>query len=258
MTRETERSNEGSYVHRPEFRGEIELRDVKFSYGEKLPDALKGVSTKVRPGEHVVVLGRVGSGKSTLHKLILGLYAPTEGAVFLDGVDVRQLDPADVRRSVGYVAQSCMLFYGTLRENIAIGAPYADDRAIVEAARIAGLSEFVDRHPLGFDMVIGERGETLSGGQLQGVSIARAVLMNPPILLLDEPTSSMDYTSERELMKRLGEFAAGKTMIIVTHRSSLIDLATRMIVLDDGQVVADGPRDKVVEALRSGKVGRAA
>ena len=257
MTQETERANAASFVHRPEFRGDIELRDVHFQYGEKGPEALKGVSVKIAAGEHVVVLGRVGSGKTTLHKLLLGLYAPTKGAVFLDGIDLRQLDPADVRRSVGYVAQNCMLFYGTLRENIAIGAPYADDRAIVEAARIAGLSEFVDRHPLGFDMIIGERGETLSGGQLQGVSIARAVLMNPPMLLLDEPTSSMDFSSERDLMQRLREYARGKTMVIVTHRSSLIELATRILVIDDGKVVADGPREEVIEALRAGRVGRA-
>ncbi|MBC7802393.1 MAG: type I secretion system permease/ATPase [Candidatus Parcubacteria bacterium] len=257
MTRETERSNESSFIHRPELRGDIEMRDVHFAYSEKMPEVIKGLSLKIKTGEHVVVLGRIGSGKTTLNKLVLGLYAPTAGAVFLDGVDMRQLDPADVRRSIGYVAQSCMLFYGTLRENIAIGAPYADDRAIVEAARIAGLSEFVDRHPLGFDMVIGERGDTLSGGQLQGVSIARAVLMNPPILLLDEPTSSMDYQSERELMNRLAQYAAGKTMIVVTHRSSLLELASRIIVMDDGRVMADGPREQVVEALRTGKVGRA-
>ena len=257
MTRETERSDESSFVHRPELLGDIEMRDVRFTYRPKTPEVIKGVTFKIKAGEHVVVLGRIGSGKTTLHKLVLGLYAPSAGAVFLDGVDMRQLDPADVRRSMGYVAQGCMLFYGTLRENIAIGAPYADDRAIVEAARIAGLSEFVDRHPLGFDMVIGERGDTLSGGQLQGVSIARAVLMNPPILLLDEPTSSMDFQSERDLMGRLTQYAAGKTMIIVTHRSSLIELASRIIVMDDGRVVADGPRDEVIEALRTGRVGRA-
>jgi ATP-binding cassette subfamily C protein LapB len=257
MARKTERSDESSFVHRPVLRGDIELREVSFSYQERMPDVLKNVSFKLKAGEHVVVLGRVGSGKTTLNKLMLGLYAPTKGAVLLDGIDLRQLDPADVRRNVGYVAQNCMLFYGTLRENIAIGAPYADDRAIVEAARIAGLSEYVDRHPLGFDMVIGERGETLSGGQLQGVSIARAVLMNPPILLLDEPTSSMDFTSERDLMKRLGEFAREKTMIVVTHRASLMELATRIIVVDEGTVVADGPREQVIEALKAGKVGRA-
>ena len=192
-----------------------------------------------------------------MQKLLLGLYQPTQGAVTIDGVDVRQLDPADLRRNIGYVGQDPTLFYGTLRENIAIGAPFADDAAIVAAADVAGLSEFVNRHPDGFDMLIGERGESLSGGQRQGVAIARALLMDPPILLLDEPTSSMDFTSEQQFKERLQRFAAHKTVIIVTHRNSLLDLATRIIVVDDGQVVASGPRDQVIQALQSGQIGRA-
>ena len=205
----------------------------------------------------MVVIGRVGSGKTTLQKLLLGLYQPTAGAVMIDGVDVRQLDPADLRRNIGYVSQDPTLFYGTLRDNIAIGAPYADDAAIVAAAEIAGLTEFVNRHPEGFDMLIGERGDSLSGGQRQSVAIARAVLMDPPILLLDEPTSSMDYTSEQQFKQRLKTFAGHKTVIIVTHRNSLLELATRIVVVDDGQVVANGPRDQVMQALQSGQIGRA-
>lgn len=257
MTRSTERSDESGFIHRPELRGEIELRNVHFSYGEKLPESIKGISLRIHPGEHVIILGRVGSGKTTLHKLMLGLYTPTSGEIFIDGIDLRQLDPADVRRSMGYVAQNCMLFYGSLRENIAIGAPYASDQKIIDAAEIGGLSDFVNHHPQGFDMLIGERGESLSGGQLQGVAIARAFLMNPPVLLLDEPTSSMDSGSENNFKARLRQFALGKTVIVVTHRASLIDLATRVIVLDDGKVVADGPRDTVLEALQAGRVGRA-
>ena len=257
MSRPVERSGETAFVHRPEIRGEIEFRDVTFSYGVDGEPSLKNVSFRVRPGEHVVLLGRVGSGKTTLQKLILGLYAPSEGAVLVDGVDLRQLDPADLRRSIGYVAQDTMLFYGTLRENIAIGAPYADDRTIVEAAEVGGLAEFVNRHPQGFDMVIGERGESLSGGQRQGVAIARAVLLDPAILLLDEPTSSMDFTSEAHFKERLRHFAEHKTMMIVTHRTSLMDLAQRIIVVDNGRIVADGPKEQVVEALQSGRIGRA-
>lgn len=219
---------------------------------------MHGVSFRIRPGERVVVIGRIGSGKTTLQKLILGLHAPTKGAVLLDGVDLRQLDPADLRRNVGYVEQDSILFYGSLRDNIAIRAPYADDRAIVAAAEVAGLSEFVNRHPEGFDMVIRERGESLSGGQRQGIAIARAVLLDPPILLLDEPTSAMDYTSEAQLKERLRHYSQHKTMMIVTHRSSLMDLADRIIVMDDGRIVADGPRDKVIAALQSGQVARAA
>jgi ATP-binding cassette, subfamily C, bacterial LapB len=258
MTRPVERSGETAFVHRPEIRGDIEFRDVTFSYSADAEPSLKNVSLRIRPGERVVILGRVGCGKTTLQKLILGLYTPSEGAVLVDGVDLRQLDPADLRRNVGYVAQDTMLFYGSLRENIAIGAPYADDRTIIEAAEVGGLTEFVNRHPQGFDMLIGERGDSLSGGQRQGVAIARAVLLDPPILLLDEPTSSMDFTSEAQFKERLRQFAEHKTLLIVTHRTSLLDLAGRIIVIDNGRIVADGPKEQVIEALQSGRIGRAA
>jgi ATP-binding cassette subfamily C protein LapB len=218
---------------------------------------LRDVSFCINPGERVVVLGRVGSGKTTLHKLMLGLYQPTEGAVLLDGVDLRQLDPADLRRNVGYVEQDTLLFFGSLRENISLRAPYADDLAIVAAADIGGLTEFVDRHAQGYDMIIGERGASLSGGQRQGVAIARAVLLDPPVLLLDEPTSSMDFTSEGKFKDSLRQFSHHKTMVIVTHRASLIDLAERIIVIDDGKIVQDGSRQQVVEALQAGRVGKA-
>ncbi len=258
MNNPVERPSEANFVHRPELRGDIEFRDVHFSYPNSQIAALKGLSCKITAGEKVVVIGRVGSGKTTLQKLLLGLYLPTEGAVSIDGVDLRQLDPADLRRNVGYVAQDLTLFYGTLRENIAIGAPYADDAAIVAAAEAGGLTDFVNRHPDGFDMMIGERGDSLSGGQRQGVAIARAFLMDPPILLLDEPTSAMDFSSEQQFKERLRKMAAHKTVLIVTHRNSLLDLATRVIVVDDGKIVADGPRDQVIQALQSGRVGRAA
>lgn len=257
MANPIERGEEESFIHRPELNGEIEFRDVSFSYPNQAEPALKGVSFHVKAGEHVVVIGRTGSGKTTLQKLILGLYAPAEGAVRIDGIDLRQLDPADLRRNLGFVGQDALLFYGSLRENITIGAPYADDSAVVAAAELAGLSQFVNRHPQGFDMLIGERGESLSGGQRQEVAIARAVLMDPPLLLLDEPTSAMDFSTEHQFKLRLKRYAAHKTMIIVTHRTSLIELADRIIVMDDGCVVADGPREQVVEALQSGKVGRA-
>jgi len=257
MNRPTERSREAAFVHRPEIRGEIEFRDVTFSYAGGAEPALKNVSFKIKPGEHVVIIGRVGSGKTTLQKLMMGLYVPTEGAVCVDGVDLRQLDPADLRRNVGYVSQDTMLFYGSLRENIAIGAPYADDRTLIEAAEMGGLSEFVNRHPQGFDMMIGERGDSISGGQKQGVAIARAVLLDPPILLLDEPTSAMDHTSEAQLKERLARFTEHKTMVVVTHRLSLLDQAHRIIVVDGGKIVADGPRDTVIAALQSGAIVRA-
>ncbi|MDR1994983.1 type I secretion system permease/ATPase [Azonexus sp.] len=257
MTKPVERPGDAAFVHRPDLRGSIEFRDVDFSYPNSPVAALKGFNCRIAAGEKVVVIGRIGSGKTTLQKLLLGLYQPTAGAVLVDGVDLRQLDPADLRRNIGYVAQDVTLFYGTLRDNIAIGAPYADDASIVAAAEAAGLAEFVNRHPEGFDMMIGERGDSVSGGQRQGIAIARALLLDPPILLLDEPTSAMDYSSEQQFKERLKQVAGHKTMLIVTHRNSLLDLATRIVVVDDGRVVADGPRDQVIQALQSGRIGRA-
>jgi len=251
-----ERSDEASFIHRPEIRGEIEFRDVHFIYPGYSEEALRGVSFKIMPGEHVVVLGRVGSGKTTLQKLMMGLYVPSEGVIRLDGVDLRQLDPADLRRNVGYVEQDTMLFYGTMRENITIRAPYADDSAVVAAAEFAGLTEFINRHSEGFDMLIGERGATLSGGQRQGVALARAALLDPPVILFDEPTSSMDFSTEHQFKERLKTFATNKTLVIVTHRTSFIEAANRILVIDDGKIVADGPRGEVLEALQSGRIGK--
>jgi ATP-binding cassette subfamily C protein LapB len=258
MALEVERPEGGSFVSRGSLRGEIEFRDVSFSYPGQQTEALRKVSLRIRPGEHVAILGRVGSGKTTLEKLILGLYRPTAGAVLIDGIDLRQLDPAELRRHIGYVSQDVTLFYGSLRDNLTFGAPATSDAEVVKAAELGGILDFVNAHPQGFDMLVGERGESLSGGQRQGVALARAMVGDPPILLLDEPTASMDHTSEDDIKRRLGAHARGKTMIVVTHRTSLLDLVDRIIVVDGGQIVADGPRQQVVEALRQGRVGRAA
>ena len=258
MDKPVERPAGKTFIERPQLRGEVEFRNVKFSYPGRSDSALDGLSFKIEPGERVALIGRVGSGKSTIQRLMMGLYQPTEGAVLLDGIDLRQLDPADVRRNVGYVSQDVMLFYGTLRENIAFGLPYADDSAIVAAAEIAGMSDLVNRHPRGFDMPVGERGESLSGGQRQSVGLARALLHNAPLLLLDEPTSAMDFSTESQITTRIGAFAQNKTVVLVTHRTSMLAMITRVIVIDGGKIVADGPRDRIMEALASGRVARAA
>lgn len=257
MQKQVERPDDANFLSRQAFVGDIEFREVSFSYPGSEDEALNQVSFKIRAGEHVAVLGRMGSGKTTLHKLILGLYQPTSGAILIDGIDSRQIDPAELRRSVGYVQQDTTLFYGTMRDNIAIAAPHISDAQVLAAARIGGIDEFVNRHPKGFDMLVGERGETLSGGQRQGVGIARAVITDPAVVLLDEPTSAMDHSGEELVKKRLMEMSAGKTLLVITHRSSLFDMVDRIIVVDSGKVVADGKKEQVIEALRTGRVGKA-
>jgi len=258
MKREIERPADANFITRGSLRGAIEFRDVSFTYPGQQTPSLRNMSFKIQPGEKVALLGRIGCGKTTLQKLILGLYRPSSGAVLIDGIDQRQLDPAELRRQIGYVQQDVMLFYGSLRDNITMGAPLADDAAVLKAAGIAGILDLVNTHPQGFDMLVGERGESLSGGQRQGVAIARAVINDPPIMLLDEPTASMDHSSEEEVKKRLKEFGQGKTMVVISHRTALLDLVDRIIVIDAGRIVADGPKDQVVAALRQGRIGKAA
>ena len=251
---ETERAEEAALLHRPKLTGGVEFRDVHFTYPGQPMATLNGVSFSVRPGERVGVIGRLGSGKSTLQRLIQGLYHADEGAVLVDGVDLRQLDPADLRRNIGAVPQDVELLAGSVRDNILFGTPWADDEAVVRAAEVAGVTEFVNQHPSGFALEVGEGGRLLSGGQRQAVAVARALLREAPLLLLDEPTSSMDSASEERLKRRLAESTWGKTMILVTHRSSLLTLVERLIVIDRGRVVADGPKERVLQAINEGKV----
>lgn len=257
MKRPVERPEGKNFIQRREFAGEIEFRDVAFAYPNRKDATLAGLTFKIKAGEKVALIGKVGSGKTTIQKLIMGLYQPSNGAVLLDGVDMRQLDPADVRRNVGYVSQDVTLFYGSMRENITFGMPHATDDAVVAAAEMAGLAEFIQRHPQGFDLPVGERGEFLSGGQRQGVGIARAALHNTPILLLDEPTSAMDFSTEAYVTQRMTEFTRNKTVVLVTHRTSMLSFVDRVIVVDQGKIVADGPRESIMQALAAGRITRA-
>ncbi len=257
MKREVDRPEGASFISRGRLHGGIEFRDVSFTYPGQQAASLRNVTLNIKPGERVAILGRIGSGKTTLQKLILGLYRPTSGAVLIDGIDLRQLDPAEQRRQMGYVQQDVMLFYGSLRDNITLGAPLADDESVVRAAEIGGILPLINAHPQGFDMLVGERGESLSGGQRQGVSIARAVINDPAVLLLDEPTSSMDHSSEEDIKRRLADFSKGRTLVLISHRTSLLELVDRIIVMDAGRVVADGPKEQVVQALRQGRIGKA-
>ena len=257
MSKPVERSKDVSFLSRPTFKGEIEFKNVSFKYPGSDEIALNRISFRIRPGEHVGLIGRMGSGKTTINKLILGLYQPTEGAILIDGIDARQIDPAELRRSIGYVQQDNHLFYGTLRDNITLRHQHADDQAVLRAAQVGGIAEFVNTHPKGFDLEVGERGDTLSGGQRQGVGIARAFVTSPQIVLLDEPTSAMDHSGEETVKRNIAEATADKTLIVISHRNAMLELAERLIVIDSGQIVADGNKEDVTAALRAGKVGKA-
>jgi ATP-binding cassette subfamily C protein LapB len=254
MAMPKERSDEVRYLSRPQLTGSIEFKNVTLTYpGQKMP-ALTDVSFKIKAGERVALIGRIGSGKTTIEKLVLGLYEPEKGAVLIDGTDIRQLDPADLRRNIGCVPQDVFLLQGSVRENISIGASFADDAAVLRAAEISGVDDFVNRHPMGYDMPVGERGELLSGGQRQAIAIARALLLDPPIVVLDEPTSAMDNGAENRIKARLAEELGDRTLLLVTHRASLLAMVDRLIVMDGGRVVADGPRDAVLKALAAGQI----
>lgn len=254
MALPVERPAGSRFLHRPDLAGGIEFKQVTFTYpGQKLP-ALRDVAFRIAKGERVGLVGRTGSGKSTIEKLVLGLYEPEQGAVLIDGTDLRQIDPADLRRAIGCVPQDVLLFQGSIRDNIALGATRIDDEAVLRAARLAGVDELTSRHPLGFDLQVGERGQALSGGQRQTVALARALVGEPPILVLDEPTSAMDNGAEARLKHRLEALLPGRTLLLVTHRASLLTLVDRVIVLDGGKVVADGPRDEVLRSLASGQI----
>ncbi|MCG2634226.1 MAG: type I secretion system permease/ATPase [Gammaproteobacteria bacterium] len=254
MNLPVERPEGSRFVSRPALKGGIEFKNVSFSYPNQPVAALSDVSFKINPGERVAVIGRIGSGKSTLEKLLLGLYQPAEGAVLLDGTDARQLDPADLRRNIGYVPQDIALFFGSVRDNIVYGAPHVDDAAMLRAAEIAGVNAFVDSHPAGYDLPVGERGEGLSGGQRQTVAIARSLVLDPPILVMDEPSNAMDNSTEEQFKTRLAEHMEGKTLLLVTHRASLLTLVDRLIVMDASRIVADGPKAQVLEALSKGRL----
>jgi len=249
MRRGVERPPGRRFLHRPSIKGDLRFGEVSFAYPGEKAEALKGVSFAVAAGERVAILGRIASGKSTLLKLLLGLYQPASGSVTLDGADIEQFDPADLRRSIAYVGQDATLFQGSLRDNLALARPAADDEEILAAARISGLDTLVDQHPLGFDMPVGEGGRGLSGGQRQAVAIARAALTDAPVVLLDEPTSAMDHSTEQLCLARLGEWLRGRTLLLVTHKPSMLNLVDRILVLDAGRLVMDGPREQVLAQL---------
>ena len=246
---EQERPSNKKFLHRPSFDGGIQFDKVTFNYPGQNAHSLDSISFDIKPGDKVAILGRVGSGKTTLLKLILGLYRPQSGSILIDGIDQNQIDPIDLRSNMGYVDQDAKLFYGTLRDNIAIVKPDATDAMILEVAKIAGVEEFAKTHPLGYEMRVGEGGHGLSGGQRQAITIARALLLNPQIILMDEPTSGMDTVAESHFIKNMNIFLKQRTLLFVTHKSSMMTMVDKIILMDAGKIVAFGPRDEVLKKL---------
>ncbi len=241
-------------LHRPNLKGSIQFREVSFRYPNQKIIALNRFSLTINDGERIGILGRIGSGKTTMTKLMLGLYQPMYGMVLVDGTELQQIDPADLRHNIGYVPQDIVLFYGSIKDNITLGAPYVSEEAILQAAKISGADRFIALHPDGYDWQVGERGSFLSGGQRQAIAVARAVLLSPKILLMDEPTNNMDSMTEEHLKEGLAGYIQGKTLILMTHKPSLLSLVTRLIILDNGRLVADGPKDDILKALTSGGI----
>jgi len=257
MDQPTEHDADRSYIPMRSLSGRIALHDVSFSYpgqpGQQAPKVLKGINLRFEPGERVAILGRIGSGKSTVLRLVAGLYRPTEGMVAVDGIDLRQIDPNDFRIGVGYVPQDSRLFNGTLRDNVLLGRASADASRLAAVAQLTGLARVAEAHPQGWDMAVGESGGLLSGGQRQLVALTRSLITEPRILLMDEPTSSMDAQSEVMFLRQLQEAASECTLVVVTHRPAVLELVQRIVVIDAGKVVMDGPKAQVLAALSGAK-----
>ncbi len=255
MKKEVERPKDKHFISKPTFDGRIDFKDVVFHYPEQSVPALNEVSFSIMPGERVGVIGAVGSGKTTIERLLLNLYQPQSGSVQIDGTDVRQVDPGDLRRAIGSVQQDPQLFYGSVRENITMGHETTPERAVLRAAELSGVMAFLKESQHGLDTQVGERGEALSGGQRQSIAIARALLYDPPVLVLDEPTASMDPASEMRLRKKLENICGGKTVLLITHKASMLGLVDKLILIDRGRILAYGPRDDIIKKLQAREYG---
>ena len=258
MKMPVERDSNKNFLSRPDLKGDIIFKDIEFSYKDQKFNVLKNINLTIKEGEKVGIIGKIGSGKSTFAKLLLNLYEPNKGSVIVNNTDIRQIDPVDLRRSIGYVPQEPFLFMGSIKDNISIAEQYASDEQILRASKIAGVHEFLGKHEAGYDLIVGERGEGLSGGERQSVTLARAILSNPNILLLDEPTNMMDELSETKFKKSLELIIKDKTLLLITHKPSLLTLVDRLIVIEDGKVVADGPKEKIISSFGKTQVKKTA
>lgn len=249
MALPVERPDDKNFLHREQLSGQISFNGVTFSYPEQKIPALKAMNFSIQSGEKVGIIGKMGSGKSTILKLIMGFHYPDDGSILLSDTDIHQLDPQDIRRNSTFVSQDAQILSGTIRDNLTLGHPLASDQQIREAAKISGLLEFVQQHPEGFDLQVGERGSALSGGQRQTLLLARAVLSQAPLLLLDEPTSSMDSTAELHFKRHLENLSDDTTLLLVTHKANMLTVVDRLVLVNDGKILADGPRDQVLQTL---------
>lgn len=256
MSEPTERPAQPNYLSRGRFRGGIEFREVSFSYPGQQGLALDKVSFRIEPGEKVAVLGRIGSGKTTLSRLMAGVYAPTSGTILFDGVDMRQIDPAEIRENLGVVLQDLWLMAGSVEQNISLGSFQVPPEDILWAGALSGVSEFADTHPQGYKLHLKERGEGLSGGQRQAIALARALVRRPPILVLDEPSSAMDTRTEQGFVQRFKQAALGCSIVLITHRTSLLTLADRVIVMDQGRLVGSASTEQFLAARENPAVAR--
>ncbi len=250
MRRPVERPANSRSVGCSVLSGSIEFRNVSFRYPGHDDMALSDVSFRIEAGERVGIVGRTGSGKTTIQRLVDGHYEPGAGTVLVDDIDLRRLDPADLRANIGVVPQDAELFFGSVRENIAIAAPHSEEWAVKRAARIAGIGKAALREGAGLDAQVGEHGRSLSAGQRQTVAVARALLGMPPVLIMDDPTSAMDETTAAAVAARLGHALEDETLLLTTNSRAMLSLVDRLIVMDGGRVVADGPRDDVIDALQ--------
>ena len=254
MRRPVERPEGVAFAGPTRIDGAIAFQNVTFRYPGQATPALNGVTFQIEAGEKVGLIGRIGAGKSTIINLVLGLYEPQDGLVAVDKFDIAQIDPAVLRGDIGYVPQDVHLFDGSILDNIVMGAPVIDEEAVGRAATIAGVDEIANKNPAGYDMPVGARGQALSGGERQAVTVARALLRETPVLLLDEPTGALDNTSEGRLRARLANAIDGKTLLLVTNRASMLSLVDRLIVIDGGRIVADGPKQEVLDGLQGGVI----
>ncbi len=254
MASEVERPHGQDFLHRPNLSGDISFEKVNFSYPKTDVPVLTDISFSIKQGERVGIIGRVGSGKSTLARLMLKLYDPSSGVILADNTDLRQIDPADLRKNIAYISQDVVLFQGSVRDNITVSIPNASEKDILTCAKDAGVHDFVSRHPMGYDAPVGEQGSSLSGGQRQAIALARAMITKPNILICDEPTSAMDTQTEAKFCEYVKDQIKGKTFILVTHKHSMLSMVDRLILVHEGQIIMDAPRDEVIAALQSGSI----